>query len=250
MSLAVIGATSPIAQSIARVFFDAGHDLLLVARDIESLAGFQSRQFSDVLTVDTFQSDVSSLQSVQLIAERVINSLGENPYVLVVVGSIEGEDLSKTSAEPAIQLIDVNFRNLVALITPLAEALKQKEKGCLIIVSSVAGDRGRQSNYVYGSAKAGLSAYAQGLRNRLFRYGVHVLTIKPGYVDTPMLRQALGKNYDKTPQFLIESPERVGMRIYRAAVQRKNVLYVPPIWRLVMFLIRAIPDTIFKRLRM
>ena len=141
--------------------------------------------------MSVFQCDVSSLQSIELAAEHVINGLGEDPYVLVAVGSDSGEEQSRTSPEIASHIIDVNFRNLVVLITPIAEALRQKKKGCIIIISSVSGDRGRQSNYIYGSAKAGLSTYAQGLRNRLFPSGVHVLTVKPGYVDTKMLRKTL-----------------------------------------------------------
>ena len=119
-----------------------------------------------------------------------------------------------------------------------------------MIISSVSGDRGRQSNYVYGSAKAGLSTYAQGLRNRLFSSGVHVLTVKPGYVDTKMLREALGDNYDRIPGFLIGDPDKVGQRIYRAAMRRENIVYVQPIWKLLMCMIRMIPESIFKRLRL
>jgi short-subunit dehydrogenase len=250
MSLTVIGATSMIAQSTARVFFDAGHDLLLVARDAEHLINLPFDQSTGKPKVSIWECDVSDLISVKATVERVINTLGKDPYLLVAVGSIEGEQQSRNSVSAATRIIDVNFRNLVALISPISEALEAKKEGCLIIISSVSGDRGRQSNYTYGSAKAGLSAYAQGLRNRLFFCGVHVLTVKPGYVNTPMLRKALGNKYDRTPRFLIGHPDKVGKRIYRAAVKRKNVIYVQPIWRLLMLLIKVIPEELFKRMRL
>ena len=250
MSLIVIGATSEIAQAVARAFVRSGHSLLLVARDVERLSVNQTGESSNEPKVSVFQCDLSNLQSIELTAEHVINELGEDPYVLVAVGSDSGEEHSRTSPEIASHIIDVNFRNLVVLITPIAEALRQKKKGCIIIISSVSGDRGRQSNYIYGSAKAGLSTYAQGLRNRLFPSGVHVLTVKPGYVDTKMLRKTLGKDYGRTPGFLIGDPDRVGKQIYRAAIRRRNVVYVGPIWRLLMILIRAIPEELFKRIRL
>lgn len=250
MSLTVIGATSQIAQSTSKVFLDAGHDLLLVARDLDKLRESQLDQPSGRVRVDTLKGDISNLQSVELIAERVIKSLGKDPYVLIAVGSTGNGNQSRTSLSAAVQIVDVNFRNLIALISPIANALEQKKKGCLIIISSVAGDRGRQSNYIYGSAKAGLSTFAQGLRSRLFPCGVHVLTVKPGYVDTPMLRKALGKNYGRTPRILIGQPDKVGKRIYQAAIQRKNIIYVQPIWRLLMLVIRILPEEIFKRIRL
>jgi hypothetical protein len=250
MTLTVIGATSEIAQATARAFVRSGHRLLLVARDTKGLSEIQFGKSENSQEVSTFQCDVSSLQSVKLTVQHVINELGDDPYVLVAVGSIKGEENSRFSPELASQIIDVNFRNVVVLITPIAEALKQKRKGCIVIISSVSGDRGRQSNYVYGSAKAGLSAYAQGLRNRLFPFGVHVLTVKPGYVDTKMLREALGGSYDRTPGFLIGDPEKVGTRIYRAALRRENIIYVQPIWRLIMFAIRIIPESMFKKLHL
>ena len=128
MSLTVIGATSEIAQATARAFVRSGHRLLLVARDINGLSEIQFGESPNKQEVATFQCDVSSLQSVKLTAQHVINELGEDPYVLVAVGSIKGEENSRISPELALQIIDVNFRNVVALITPIAEALKQKKK--------------------------------------------------------------------------------------------------------------------------
>lgn len=250
MSLAVIGATSEIARQTAKAFSEAGHDLFLVGRNTENLIEMNGEDFSTEVNVKTFQADISNIDSISELADNVIQSFGGMPYVLVAIGSVGKEEEAKLAGEIAVQLIDVNFRNIVALVTPIAEALKKKGKGCLIILSSVAGDRGRQSNYVYGSAKAGLSAYTQGLRNRLFRSGVHVLTVKPGYVDTRMLRLALGQRYDSIPSILIGTPNSVGQKIFQAAVHNKDVIYVPSIWRSIMFLVKAIPEKIFKRLKL
>jgi hypothetical protein len=250
MSLIVIGATSQIAAAVAKEFYSAGHDLVLFARDIKRIGNIEFEGSIDGPRIVRHQGNVSELESAESMAKQVVDTLGDNPYVLVAVGAIEGDKKSEISVSRATRIVDVNFRNLVALISPIAEALEKKRKGCLVIISSVSGDRGRQSNYIYGSAKAGLSAYAQGLRNRLFASGVHVLTVKPGYVDTPMLKEALGERYDRVPRFLIGDPDKVGKRIYRAAVMRKNIIYVGPIWRLLMFIICIIPESIFKRLHM
>jgi hypothetical protein len=250
MSLAVIGATSQIASAVAREFYRAGHDLVLFARDIDRLNAltFESQGSNPEIVIH--QGNVTDVESAGSIARQVVETLGENPYILIAVGAIENKNKAEISVSSAMQIVDVNFRNLIAVISPIAEALEQKRKGCLIIISSVAGDRGRQSNFIYGSAKAGLSVYAQGLRNRLFSSGVHVLTVKPGFVDTPMLRNALGENYGKVPRFLIGDPDKVGRRIYRGALRGENIVYVQSIWRLIMFVIRIIPEGIFKRLHL
>ena len=250
MSLTVIGATSVIAQSTAQVFFNAGHDLLLVARDTKHLTDLPFDQSSGKPKVSIWESDVSDLRSGKATVEHVIDTLGKDPYFLVAVGSIEGEHQARSSMSAATRIIDVNFRNLVALISPIAAALEKKGKGCLIIISSVSGDRGRQSNYTYGAAKAGLSTYAQGLRNRLFLCGVHVLTVKPGYVDTPMFRKSLGSRSGDVPTVPVGDPAKVGESIFRAAIKKKNIVYRGRIWWLVMFIVRNIPEPIFKRLRL
>ncbi len=127
----------------------------------------------------------------------------------------------------------------------IADQLEGSGGGWIAVISSVAGDRGRQSNYVYGSAKGALSIYLQGLRNRLSRHGVHVLTIKPGYVDTPMIRgqAAAGSR-------LVATPERVAADIHRAIRRRRDVLYTPWFWRPIMLVVRSVPERIFKRLRL
>ncbi|MDX1612086.1 MAG: SDR family NAD(P)-dependent oxidoreductase, partial [Candidatus Thermoplasmatota archaeon] len=160
---------------------------------------------------------------------------------IVLVGTLGNEGAAQHDGEAAREILEVNFTGVVTAVTPLADALEAQGEGFLVVVSSVAGDRGRASNYVYGSAKAGLSAFAQGLRNRLHGSGVHVATVKPGFVDTKM-------TYGREGMFLVASPDRVARAIQRAGENRKDIVYVPWFWRPVMWLIRALPERIFKRL--
>jgi short-subunit dehydrogenase len=129
------------------------------------------------------------------------------------------------------------------MLTPIADFFEKQKHGVITVISSVAGDRGRQSNYIYGSAKAGLSVYLDGLRNRLYSAGVAVVTIKPGFVDTPMTAH-LKKG------FLFASPEKVARDILRAIEKRKCVVYTPWFWRWIMFVIKSIPETIFRKLKL
>ena len=151
----------------------------------------------------------------------------------------------KSTSDEARRAIDLNFTSAVALLAPLASYLEGRRSGYLAAISSVAGDRGRQSNYTYGAAKAGLTAYLQGLRNRLYRSGVHVLTIKPGFVDTPMTRGLVNPN---SP--LVASPKRVARDIDRAIRRRRNTIYTPWFWRPIMLVVRLVPEFIFKRLKL
>src|SRR5215813_2050502 len=232
MSVVVIGGTSGMAQALARRFARAGHSLHLYARNQVALSAFAEscRRDFDV-TVTTSKLELLDIDACRAAAETMSRHVEHDCFVLVAAGTIGGVSESPLNVAAALKLIDTNFRNIVTVLTPVAEAMAKHGSGCLIILSSVAGDRGRQSNYVYGAAKAGLTAYAQGLRNRLAGRGVHVITVKPGYVDTPMLRTALGDAVARTPRLLIGDPERVAEQIYVAALARKDVIYVPRLWR-------------------
>ena len=149
----------------------------------------------------------------------------------------------QAEADPAEarRILEINFTACVPLLDLLAQYLK-KGAGFLCVISSVAGDRGRQSNYHYGAAKAGLSAYLQGLRNRLHPAGVAVITVKPSFVDSRM-------TFGRKGLFLVASPEKVARRIYKSIGKCRNVVYLPGFWRPIMFLVRLIPEWLFKRLR-
>lgn len=140
-------------------------------------------------------------------------------------------------------MIDVNFTSYVSILEKAASYLEQERTGFIGVISSVAGDRGRQSNYIYGSSKGALSVYLQGLRNRLFSSGVHVATIKPGFVDTQM-------TYGLNGLFLVAKPEDVAKRVYESIRKERDVIYVPGFWAVMMFIIKSIPERIFKRLEL
>ena len=143
----------------------------------------------------------------------------------------------------ARRILDTNFTGCVSALEILARRFEARRAGFIAALSSVAGDRGRQSNYLYGAAKGGLSTYLQGLRNRLHHSGVRVVTIKPGFVDTAM-------TYGRPGLFLVASPERVARAVYRALRGGQDVVYVPWFWRPVMFAMRGVPERLFKRLRL
>ncbi len=142
------------------------------------------------------------------------------------------------------KVIDINFSKLVPVLNFFAEKMERQRSGTLIVLSSVAGERGRQSNFIYGSAKAGLTAYLSGLRNYLFSKKVHVITVKPGFMDTKMT-EGLPLN----PK-LTATPKQAANSIYKAYKSRKNVAYVLPIWEIIMLIIRNIPEFIFKKMKL
>ena len=158
---------------------------------------------------------------------------------------MQTQDLTETDFTAARHMIDVNFTSTVSILSLAANYLEERKTGFIGIISSVAGDRGRQSNYTYGATKAALSAYAQGLRNRLCKSGVHVLTIKPGFVATRMTTGLLDPN---SP--MVAKPETIANDIVKALTRRRPVVYTPWFWRYIMLLICAIPERIFQRMKL
>ncbi len=165
--------------------------------------------------------------------------------VVVCHGMLPEQQAAEQNLAILRQSFEVDFLSVAALLEIAANYFMQRHQGWIAAISSVAGDRGRQSNYLYGAPKAGLTAYLQGLRNRLHPAGIPVLTIKPGFVATRMTE---GRVKPNSP--LMAKPERVARQIDRAIRRRRNVLYTPPIWRIIMAVIRAIPEGIFKRLKL
>ena len=142
------------------------------------------------------------------------------------------------------KIIDINYAKLIPLLNYFAHKFQNQRQGCIIALSSVAGDRGRQSNFIYGSAKAGFTAYLSGLRNYLFENKVHVLTIKPGFMSTKMT-EGLPLN-----PMLTATPKQAANGVYKAYISKKNSVYILPIWRLIMMIIKNIPEFIFKKMKL
>jgi len=243
-NILAVGATSTIAQQALRIWAARGARMILVARNGEKL-----RQVAEDLSVrgatvaEQVVADLADPSAPRAVLQRVRTGLDRLDLVFVAHGLFGDPGRAAVDAEEAERMLRVNFLSIVSLLTPLSLILERQGHGRIAVISSVAGDRGRQSNYVYGAAKAGLNAFLQGLRNRLFASGVAVTTIKPGYVDTPMTAHM-------TKNRLFASPERVGRGICRAVDRRRDEVYLPPIWFWIMRLIRAIPEAIFKRLRL
>lgn len=236
----ILGARSDIGRAIAHRFAAAGHPVQLAARDAGSLepdrADLSLRHGVEVTLHEVDALDTGS-------HEAFVDGLPVLPEVAVSAIGLLG-DQRESADDPsgtALRVMRSNYEGPASLLGVLANRMEARGAGALVGISSVAGDRGRASNYVYGSAKAGFTAYLSGLRNRLAGAGVHVVTVKPGFVAT-----AMTEGMD-LPDRLTARPGEVAEAVLRAVQRRRNVIYVRPIWALVMAVIRALPEPLFKR---
>lgn len=243
-NLLILGATSSIARSAANAFAEKGFDLYLAGRDLGELqrisADLSIRHNTKVLH-GLF--DAQSFAKHPLFLQNVIGMMGGLEGVLLAFGDTGDHIDSVHHFEAAHTIIDRNFTGACSILTHCARHLSEQKRGFIIAISSVAGDRGRQSNYIYGAAKGALSIFLQGLRNRLHPEGVRVITIKPGFVDTPM-------TFGKPGVFLAASPKSVGHAIAKALDAKRDVVYIPGFWKYIMHVIKSIPEWIFKRLKL
>ncbi|NOY53558.1 MAG: SDR family oxidoreductase [Deltaproteobacteria bacterium] len=238
--LLIIGAKSDIARAVALEYARHGWDLILAARDAgETLAplvadiGVRTGRRAEARELDILDFDSH---------EAFYEGLGEKPLgVVSAVGFLGDQERAEHDPVEARRIINTNYTGVAGLLDIVAGDLERRREGFIIGISSVAGDRGRGSNYIYGSAKAGLTAYLSGLRNRLYGAGVHVMTVKPGFVRT---RMTAGMNL---PSLLTSTPEAVARSIYRGQQRRRNVIYTHWIWRYIMMLVEAAPESLFKR---
>ena len=234
----IIGAKSDIARATALEYANNGYDLYLAARNSNEL-----KKFADDIkvrtqrTVHLIELDILDYKSHQTFYDSLeIEPLG----VLSAIGYLGKQEKSEIDLNETLQVINTNFTGIVSLFNIIANSFEKRKSGFIIGICSVAGDRGRKSNYIYGSAKAAMSTYLSGLRNRLNDAHVHVMTVKPGFVNTKMTE---GMNL---PQKMTVQPEDVAKDIYKAQQRGKNVLYTKWIWRYVMIIIRMIPEWKFK----
>jgi len=238
----IIGATSAIAQATARLYAAEGAALFLAARDPEKLDVVAADlKIRGARQVATRPMDVLDYDQHAALAGAAEQQLGGLDVVLIAHGTLPDQRACQADFELARRELEVNSLSVISLLTHLANHFQAQGTGTLAVISSVAGDRGRQSNYLYGTAKGMVSLFLQGLRNRLQRSGVQVITIKPGFVDTPMTRA-----FDKGALWV--SPERVARDIYKAIEKGRDVVYTPFFWRYIMWIIKLIPEFLFKRL--
>lgn len=240
----IIGATSAIATQVARRYAAAGATLFIVGRARERLDALaQDLRVRGAASVHTGTFDASDLDGHVGLLESALHALEEIDAVLIAHGDLPDQAACQKSPEGTLVALRTNLLSQVAFLTWLGNYFEARARGNITVISSVAGDRGRQSNYVYGAAKGALSTFLQGLRNRLAPHGVSVTTIKPGFVDTPMTQ-----HLPKGPLFA--SAETVGARTYRAMERGESVVYTPFFWRFIMLIIQHIPEAIFKKMKL
>lgn len=242
--IVILGATSAIAQETARCFASKGDRLFLVARSPERLeavaADLRVRGASQV-EIEAF--DLNDMERHESLLDQAELRLGGLDGALVAHGVLTDQAAAQADFARVESDFRTNFLSAASILTHLANRFEARRTGVIAVISSVAGDRGRQSNYVYGSAKAALTAFCSGLRNRLHPSGVALVTVKPGFVDTPMTAHV-----PKGPLFA--SAQRVGRGIFRAMTRRRSVVYLPFFWRPIMAIIRAVPEFVFVRLKL
>jgi short-subunit dehydrogenase len=240
----VLGATSGIAEACCRLWAERGDSLFLVARNPEKLAAVAADlHIRGAAYVDSSVADLDDTTAHSELLAHAINSLAGLDVAFLALGVLGDQAQAERNFIHAADTLHTNFVAPVSLLTWLGNYCAQRHSGTLAVLSSVAGDRGRKSNYVYGSSKAGLSAFLGGLRNRIDREGVRVMTIKPGPVKTAMTEGMKGSEK-------FADAEKVAAAIVKAIDAGQDVLYVPGIWRIIMAAIRAIPERVFKKLNL
>lgn len=238
----IVGATSAIAEATARIWAQHGDHLFLVARNREKLeavaADLQVRGCQKIITYVMDANNFDAHTPMLDAAEQAMNGLDT---VLIAHGTLSDQSACQQSVEVTMQEILTNALSVIALLTHIANRFEQQKNGTIAVISSVAGDRGRQSNYVYGSTKAMVTVFTSGLRQRLYKAGVSVVTIKPGFIDTPMT-----VDLKKGPLWV--SPEAIARGIHAAIEKRCDVIYTPWFWLGIMTVIKLMPEKIFKKI--
>jgi short-subunit dehydrogenase len=238
--LLVIGAKSDIAKEVAREYAKNGYSLYLAGRNIGELDEFKNDiTIRSSVDVQLKEFDISAFDS----HKEFYETLEPKPIgTIVVAGYMTEQKDAQNDFAKTLNTINVNYTGAVSILNIIANHYEEQKNGFIVGVSSVAGDRGRKTNYIYGSAKAGFSTYLSGLRNRLFESNVHVLTVKPGFVATKMTEGL------DLPEKLTADPQDVASDIFNAQQKDRNVLYTKVIWQIIMLIIKHIPEFVFKKL--
>ncbi|MCK5243126.1 SDR family oxidoreductase [bacterium] len=241
----ILGANSGMARAMAREIANPKVQLILASRNTKELEktaqDLMLRENAPLPVV--FGFDATKLDQHDKFLAEVLKKIKTLDEVYLFFGQLHDQRTAEKDFHLAHEMLVANYVGAVSILEKIALYMESKGHGLIVGVSSVAGDRGRQSNYLYGSSKAGLNTYLEGLRNRLAHRGVHVLTVKPGFVDTPMT-QHLKKG------LLFAKPETIATGIRKAVQRKKNSVYLPGFWRWIMLIIRSVPEGIFKKLKM
>jgi decaprenylphospho-beta-D-erythro-pentofuranosid-2-ulose 2-reductase len=238
----ILGAASDMAQAIAKTFAQKKYTVQLAARNADRLSAFKT-DMQLRYTADCTLHDFDALQFNSHAA--FFEQLTPKPDVTVCVfGVMDEEDLAFDNWAITERMINSNYTGAVSILNVAAKYYQSQKQGCIAGISSVAGERGRQSKLIYGSSKAALTAYLDGLRNKLFKDNVHVITVKPGFVYTKMTETLT------LPAALTAKPEEIGNAVYNAVQKKKNVIYVRWMWRWIMLIIKCIPEFQFKKMKL
>lgn len=239
----IIGATSAMAAAVAKIYADQSSRLFLVGRNTEKMTSISNdlkvRGADKVGIFELDINDISQHKSMLVAAEQSLEGID---IVLIAHGTLPDQKLCEQNVPIALAEFNTNAVNTIALLTEIANSFEQKKSGVIAVITSVAGDRGRPSNYLYGSAKAAVSTFLEGLRARMFKVGVHVLDVRPGFVATPMTQDL------DLPKLLTVEPEIVANSIVKAINKRKDVIYTPFFWKCILMAIKSMPNFIFKRM--
>ncbi len=242
MRVLILGANSDVAESLAQLLALKGHELILAGRSQEKLIALKSDleiKYDSKCSIAIF--DAEEIKS----HASFYQSLVKKPdWVICAFGLLVEQADTNENFELSLKSYLVNMMGAISILDIIANDFSERKNGVIVGISSVAGDRGRASNYTYGSAKAGFTTYLSGLRNRLYKSGVHVVTVKPGFIKTKMTEHL------DLPKILTASPSLVAAKIEQAIHKKKNVIYVKWVWRYVMMMIKVIPEGIFKKLNL
>ena len=238
----ILGAKSDIAKALAKEYARNGYHLILAGRQIEELSDYSNTlKLEYSISVQLKHFDALDFDS----HSAFIKDLETKPFgVICCIGYLGNQKLAIQDSDEAMRIIQTNYTGCVNILNHCTQHLAQVDAGFIIGVSSVAGDRGRKSNYFYGSAKAGFTAYLSGLRVGLYAKSIHVITVKPGFVYTKMTAHL------QLPKLLTVSPEFLARKVFKAQQKKKNVIYVKWVWRCVMCIIRVLPEFVFKKMNL
>ncbi len=240
----ILGATSAIAESCAKIWARKGASLFLVGRNEEKLNKINSDlKLNGSKEIFSYLMNLNTIEEHKKMLDVAQNKLGDLNIILIAYGNLPNQENCEEDVSTTLDEIKTNAISTIALLTEISKILSKKKSGTIAVITSVAGDRGRASNYVYGSAKAMVSTFLSGLRQRLDKSNISVVDIKPGFIDTPMT-----KNYKKN--FLWSSPEKISPKIVKAIDNGESEIYVPSFWKIIMLIIKYIPGFIYKKIRL
>lgn len=235
----ILGATSDIGFAIAKKFASKKYAIQLAARNLDQLEPLQS----DIEIRYSVACSIHEFDAVKFETHASFyHSLNPKPDIIIyVIGYMNENEKVIGNWNESLKTINTNYTGAVSILNIIADDFSKKQSGTIVGISSVAGNRGRQSNYIYGSAKAAFTAYLSGLRNKLYHSKVHVLTVLPGFVYTKMTEHL------QLPKLLTAKPEEVAEAVYKGVKTKKNIVYVKWFWKWIMFIITSIPESIFKK---